>query len=166
MVSRPGTGGDVAKPSEILHEVPATPVSLDTLAQAIVGRARAIPRNGSVVVRFALEPADLGAVRVRIEGRGDHVRVQIEASSQAALDTLGTGLPRLTTQLQDAGYRHAEVSLSLDSAADPSAHARREQAESRHETPSSMHSRTVTLPTAPASASPIRLSSHFLDRIA
>ncbi len=91
-----------------------TRVPHQALAEAIVARARAGPQNGSLELRFALEPDDLGPVRVRIRSRGDGVKIRIIAWSSAAVDTLGSGVARLHAQMQDAGFRDAQIDLGLD----------------------------------------------------
>jgi hypothetical protein len=84
------------------------------LAEALVARARALPADGSLELRFALEPEDLGTVRVQILSRGEHLEVRILATSGAAIDAIGPGLSRLTNQLLDAGFRDPAIELSLE----------------------------------------------------
>jgi hypothetical protein len=91
----------------------AVPVHHAALAESILARARALPETGAVEVRFALEPEGLGTVRVRIESRGEHVRIEIQATSRAAIETLSPGISRLAAHLQEAGYRDAEIHLDL-----------------------------------------------------
>jgi hypothetical protein len=102
-------------------------VHYGNLVEAIVARARALPRNGTVRLRFALQPADLGIVKVRIDTRGQAVRVEIAATSSQAVDTLNQGVSRLSQQLQDAGYRDPDVQLTLDTAGDSGASAKHSQ---------------------------------------
>jgi flagellar hook-length control protein FliK len=90
----------------------ALPLPHEALAHAIVTRARALPENGAVEVRFALEPADLGAVRVEIETRGRQVRIHIETATEAAASVLSPGVARLATDLHSAGYPDPHVSVS------------------------------------------------------
>ncbi len=90
------------------------PVRHELLAQAILARARTVPRNGSVKLRFALEPQDLGQVRVRIESAGEHLRIEIAAATHAAVDTLHGGIARLVSQLHEAGFKDPDVNLLLD----------------------------------------------------
>jgi hypothetical protein len=85
-----------------------------TLVETIVSQARALPGTGTVQVHFVMEPAELGAVKVRIQTRGHEVRVDIAASSSGVASALAEGIPRLTAQLELAGYRQPEVSLTLD----------------------------------------------------
>jgi flagellar hook-length control protein FliK len=86
------------------------------LAEAIVARARRLPQNGSVEVRFALEPKDLGLVRVRIESRGEQLRIRILASSGAAVDALSSGVAKLAAQLSEAGGKSPVIDLAVDDA--------------------------------------------------
>lgn len=100
------------------HAAPGSapaPVAPDAMIEAIVARAKSMPASGTVEVRFALDPQDLGSVRIHLETKGDQVRVEILAASDVALDTLGAGIPKLQRQLEDAGFRHAEIRLDLDS---------------------------------------------------
>jgi hypothetical protein len=100
------------------HAAPGSapaPVAPDAMIEAIVARAKSMPANGTVEVRFALDPQDLGSVRIHLETKGDQVRVEILAANDAALDTLGAGIQKLQRQLEDAGFRHAEIRLDLDS---------------------------------------------------
>jgi hypothetical protein len=97
------------------------PLRHEALAEAIVARARALPANGALEVRFALEPADLGPVRIRIETLGQHVRIEISAASRASVDALAPGLARLAADLQEAGFRKPEITLGLDFTRDPGA---------------------------------------------
>jgi flagellar hook-length control protein FliK len=98
-------GGAVAPPVRIPHRA---------LAEAILNRARSMPANDRMELRFALEPEDLGPVRVQIVSRGDRIEVRIVAHSGAAVDALGNGLSRLTSQLVEAGFRDPAVQLALD----------------------------------------------------
>jgi hypothetical protein len=86
------------------------------LAGAIAARSRALPAEGSVELRFALEPEDLGPVRVQILSRGERIEVRILAATGAAVDAIGTGLSRLTSQLVEAGFRDPSIELALDDA--------------------------------------------------
>jgi flagellar hook-length control protein FliK len=88
------------------------------LAQAILARARSLPADGGVEVRFALSPPELGTVRIRIEARGEQLRIEFVAGSQAAADALGSSLPRLAHNLSQAGCSQAEVTLDLESSTD------------------------------------------------
>ena len=49
-----------------------------------MARARALPPNGTLELRFALEPEHLGPVRIRIESHGEMLRIRIVASSGAS----------------------------------------------------------------------------------
>ncbi|HEU4402292.1 MAG TPA: flagellar hook-length control protein FliK [Candidatus Polarisedimenticolia bacterium] len=97
----------------------AVPLPYQALAQAIAERARTSSATGAVEVDFALLPADLGRVRVRIETRGQEIRIAISASSGSALEALAPGLSRLTSQLQEAGFRNPHLSLDLQGGAGP-----------------------------------------------
>jgi len=87
---------------------------LPRLAETIVARALDTSRPGVTELRFALDPEDLGPVRIRIEASGDRVLVRIVATSGAAAQHLGGGIPRLVAQLQHAGFGDAHVDLSFD----------------------------------------------------
>lgn len=87
------------------------PLPHEALAQTILTRARALPENGAVELRFALDPPDLGAVHVKIEARGHEVRIQIETATHAAAGALAPGLAKLTTELHAAGYPDPQISL-------------------------------------------------------
>lgn len=107
-----------------VHAPEVAPVSHEALAQAIVARAREIPGDGRLEVRFVLEPADLGLVRVRIETRAKQVSIEILASSRSAVDALAPRLARLSADLLGAGFKEPTISLDFGSSTDPSAHAR------------------------------------------
>jgi hypothetical protein len=106
---------------------PAIPIHYASLAEAIVARTQALSRNGTTRLRFALEPNDLGLVKVKIDSRGQAVRVEIAASTSQAVDTLNQGANRLSQQLQDAGFKDAQVQLTLDTSTDSGAQAKHSQ---------------------------------------
>jgi hypothetical protein len=93
---------------------PIARVSAVDVAEAIVARSRTLPADGSVDLHLALEPEDLGPVRVQILTRGDRIDVRIVATNGAAIDALGPGLSRLASQLVEAGYRDPGIELALD----------------------------------------------------
>jgi hypothetical protein len=139
----------------------------DALAAAIAARARSLPGGaGTVELRFALSPPELGTVRVRIEARGEHLRVRLVAGSQAAADVLAPGLARLTAHLNVAGYPDADVSLALDTSADPGAFAGGRHAESRN--PSNASPAAARATSAQPSEPPLaaRAARGRLDRTA
>jgi hypothetical protein len=84
------------------------------LADAIVARARALAPGGSIGLNFALEPEELGMVRIHIEARGDDLRVRIVAASGAAVEALSGGISRLSSQLHDAGFKDARIDLTFE----------------------------------------------------
>ncbi len=106
---------DGAKPQQA-----AARVHHQALATAIAAKARAVPQDGSVELRFALEPEDLGAVRVRIESRGDQLRIKIIASSGAAVDSLSSGIGKLVSQLTEPGMKEPEIDLTFSDTAEHS----------------------------------------------
>ncbi len=106
---------DGAKPQQA-----AARVHHQALATAIAAKARAVPQDGSVELRFALEPEDLGAVRVRIESRGDQLKIKIIASSGAAVDSLSSGIGKLVSQLTEPGMKEPEIDLTFSDTAEHS----------------------------------------------
>lgn len=101
-------------------EVPAAQTSApvprvhhQALAESIVARARQVPENGSVEVRFALEPEHLGHVRVEITSRGDQLKIRILTASGAAADVIGQGLAKLSQELSDTG-RVPTIDIAVD----------------------------------------------------
>ena len=116
-----GAARSAATPSGRATASGTTSLPPSAMVGAILARARSMPRNGSIELRFALEPNDLGLVRVRIETSGKTMRVQIAAASGGAVDALQSGVSRLTGQLQQAGFQDPDVQLSLDDAANGSA---------------------------------------------
>ena len=96
--------------------------------EAIAARARNLPRGGAVQLRFTLQPEDLGTVQIRIESRGDELRIRIGVSSAPAADALQSGLPRLVSQLQEAGIRDPQVAVLMDHSMTGEPHERREAA--------------------------------------
>lgn len=142
------------------------PLRLETMARAILARAAEIKPDGTAELRFALQPADLGEVRVSIESRGERVKIVLEAASLAAVETLAPGLARLTSELESAGYRHPEVQLQLGSFAEPGRHAREGHHPARERRRAAS---AVGFPEhgAPSSlGSPRRQREGLLDRIA
>ena len=103
---------------------PDIPIAYETIAEAIVARARETPAGGALEVRFALIPADLGRVRVRIETQGARVRVEIAAESEPARSALQPGLARLEARLQAEGWSRPEVRLDVATATDAGARRR------------------------------------------
>ena len=114
VVSPSGSYAGRADGAPILARIPH-----QDLAEALVARARALPANGSLELRFALEPEDLGPVRVQIVSRGEQIEIRILATSGAAVEALGTGLGRLTSQLVEAGFKDPAIQLALGDSADP-----------------------------------------------
>jgi hypothetical protein len=138
----------------------------EALAQTILARARSLPADGSVEVRFILSPPELGAVRIRIEARGEQLRVELVAGTQAAADTLHSGLPRLTSHLNQAGFSQADVTLDLESSADPGVQTgqqRGENARASAGTPARQPTRETTDGSEPGTET---AESGRLDRIA
>jgi flagellar hook-length control protein FliK len=88
---------------------------LEALAHVIASRAGSMPQSGSIHLRFALTPPELGTVRVRLEARGEQLRVELVANNQAAVEALNAGLTKLATHLQNVGFQDAEVTLGLAS---------------------------------------------------
>ncbi len=113
---------DGAKPQQA-----AARVHHQALATAIAAKARAVPQDGSVELRFALEPEDLGAVRVRIESRGDQLKIRIIASSGAAMDSLSSGIGKLASQLTEPGMKEPEIDLTFSDTAEHSEHSDRDR---------------------------------------
>ena len=103
-----------APTSETVAPRDLLPLPHEALAQAILSRARALPQNGALELRFALEPVDLGAVQVRIETRGRQVRIEIETATHAAASVLTPGIAKLTAELHSAGYHDPQVSVGTD----------------------------------------------------
>jgi flagellar hook-length control protein FliK len=126
-VPAPSAGAGTIAPRETLT------LPHEALAQAILTRARALPENGAVELRFALDPPDLGAVRVRIEARGSHVRIDIETASHAAASALAPGIARISNELHHAGYPDPQISLGPDASHDGHANARSRDGGSSHE---------------------------------
>lgn len=87
---------------------------LETIAQAILARARALPASGAIELRFQLLPEDLGPVSVRLESRGRRIRVEIAASRDGALDALSAQASRLGEALERLGFRDPQVRLGLE----------------------------------------------------
>ncbi len=112
---------DGAKPQQA-----AARVHHQALATAIAAKARAVPQDGSVELRFALEPEDLGAVRVRIESRGDQLKIKIIASSGAAVDSLSSGIGKLASQLTEPGMKEPEIDLTFSDSAEHPEHSDRD----------------------------------------
>ena len=100
----------------------AGPVRHEAMLHAIMARVQNMQRPGNIELRFALAPPGLGNVRVKIQAAGDQLRVKLVAGSTAAAELLSQGLSRLTGQLNQAGFPQAEVTLGLETAADPSTH--------------------------------------------
>ncbi|ANM30533.1 hypothetical protein ABI59_14545 [Acidobacteria bacterium Mor1] len=90
------------------------PIRPGALAQTLVAQARNMPQNGSMQLRFSLQPEDLGLVKVRIDAKGGQLRIEILASSGQALDAIQSGVARLGSSLQDAGIRDTQIDLGLD----------------------------------------------------
>jgi len=105
-------------PAAIRAAPPATPVRTELLAQTVLAEARQLPPNTPVELRFALQPEDLGTVRVRILAAGEQLHVKLITDSSAASGALNAGVPRLMHHLQDAGFRDAEVTLTLETSTD------------------------------------------------
>jgi hypothetical protein len=160
-----GAGLPTARP-----DVPAASPSGTTLpqlhqaalAETIVARARSLAGDGSLEVRFALEPEDLGTVRIRIEARGDELRIRIVASSVSAAEALSVGLSRLTAQLTENGGRPPLIDLAFeDRPHDRAPHHPRDGG--RRETPGPRSAPwSAVAPAAPLSS---RFASR-LDRVA
>ena len=140
-------------PTPATFEVGPPRLTQGSLAEAIVSQARALPGTGAVEVHFVMEPAELGAVKVRIQTRGHEVRVDIAASSSGAASALAEGIPRLTAQLELAGYRQPEVSLTLDLAHDGRGANPDRGAEPGHPRPHHRHHAHVSGPMRKASSS-------------
>jgi hypothetical protein len=109
---QPLAGGSA--PATPLREANVEPlVRHEAVAQAIIARAQTMQRPGVVEMRFALVPAELGVVRVRLEARGEQLRVELVASTQSAVETLNAGLSRLAANLHGSGFPQADVTLGL-----------------------------------------------------
>jgi hypothetical protein len=135
---------------------PPVRVHAGGLAEAI--HARLPRRDGSVEVLFELEPADLGPVRVHIEARGSELRVRILAGSEAALDTLGAGIARLSAQLSEAGFRSPVIDLALADATQSGARERHEASPRRERSSREQEARAQARSrSGPATVSPARL---------
>ncbi|MCP3979367.1 MAG: hypothetical protein GY716_08565 [bacterium] len=109
-----------AAPRAARADGPAPPPSIrhEALAETILARATQMPKPGRVELRFVLSPPDLGHVRINIEASGDQLRVELLAPSQQAADVLQSGLSRLGSHLNNAGFPQVELNLGLADSAD------------------------------------------------
>jgi hypothetical protein len=142
-----------------------TALEPSSMLDAILARARGLQRNGTLELRFTLRPEDLGPVRVRIESRGEQLRIRIVAASGSAIDTLSSGLPRLAAHLQEAGFRDADVDLQLDDTSAGQAGHERQSAAARR---SARHAHPVrdSADKPVDKPAPVRAPSSRLDRVA
>ena len=132
--------------------------------EAVVARARAVPRNGAVELRFALQPENLGTVWVRIESREDRLRIRLTASSETAADFLASSLPRLGSQLNQPGGPQTQIEIDYSDAADSSALSeRREDASGSTRDRRSHAESTPQDSTALPEKQNLRLGSSLLD---
>jgi hypothetical protein len=134
--------------------IPTAPLRTDLLAQAVLSQARQLPPDAPVELRFALHPAELGTVRIRILVSGETLQVELLTSNPAATGTLNTGVPRLMQQLEAAGFPDADVRLTTDTATDHGTHGRQGE---RQPTRGSSPLRT------PVETTPWDLSTRALD---
>lgn len=102
----------VRSPADVAASVET--VRLETIAQAILARARPLLASGSIELRFRLLPEDLGPVSVRLESRGRRIRVEIAASTDNALDALSAQAGRLGDALERLGFRDPQVRVGLE----------------------------------------------------
>ena len=101
-----------------VHEGPAVPESepmrVITAAHEVVEVVSRHVVRGEPRITMVLEPAELGAVKVRVEHvRGDQVRVTLEAERPEATQLLRERVPELQAALQQEGVVVRSIDVSL-----------------------------------------------------
>jgi flagellar hook-length control protein FliK len=96
-----------ARPAELSPEVAA---SVRAQVTAAVGSMQKRP-DGVYRVSVRLDPDELGPVHLDVEVHGTHLRVHLDAETDAARHTLKAGVDQLRASLEGAGTHSADVDV-------------------------------------------------------
>ncbi|MBU2583355.1 MAG: flagellar hook-length control protein FliK [Alphaproteobacteria bacterium] len=115
----PVVGADLGQSEDFVQQI-ARRILSEVATSARVGRVGPsspaqlnAPVGGNVIriLEVALEPASLGALKVRLSLRGQELSVSLSADTQSALDAINNDRESLEAALKGAGYALDELKI-------------------------------------------------------
>jgi flagellar hook-length control protein FliK len=99
----------------------SVPVPAEELISHLVDRFSTNPRLQTSKVSLNLNPAELGALKIEIQVKGDSIKAHIVAGSQQIQDTIEKNMPRLRSILEQQGFTIEDFQVTLEPT-NPDAH--------------------------------------------
>jgi flagellar hook-length control protein FliK len=94
---------------------PGVPVPAEELISHLVDRFSTNPRLQSSKISLNLNPAELGALKIDIQVKGDSIKAHIVAGSQQIQDTIEKNMPKLRSILEQQGFTIEDFQVTLES---------------------------------------------------
>jgi flagellar hook-length control protein FliK len=93
----------------------SVPVPAEELISHLVDRFSTNPRLQTSKISLNLNPAELGALKIEIQVKGDSIKAHIVAGSQQIQDTIEKNMPRLRSILEQQGFTIEDFQVTLES---------------------------------------------------
>ena len=93
----------------------SVPVPAEELISHLVDRFSTNPRLQTSKISLNLNPAELGALKIEIQVKGDSIKAHIVAGSQQIQDTIEKNMPKLRSILEQQGFTIEDFQVTLES---------------------------------------------------